>query len=125
MKDILTVIALLLSLSGILASLMREEVRCYLGLPSQVCKTTEKPTVTPTSPKEVGKPVMIPPKIEEIAPQPPTLPETTILIPETPDPNDPPSQEINSPPTALDSPLPESSPEGIPIPVEPYQPTDP
>jgi hypothetical protein len=52
MRNILTVVALLVSLSGIAASLLREEMRCYLGLTSQTCTTSEKPTLPVSLPEK-------------------------------------------------------------------------
>ncbi len=41
MRDVLTVLALAISLSGIAVSLAREEVRCYMGLQSNECQATQ------------------------------------------------------------------------------------
>jgi hypothetical protein len=60
MRNLLTLVALLVSVSGIAVSLAREEVRCYLGLESVKCLATEKsqPTqrVTESKPLEVVPP---------------------------------------------------------------------
>jgi hypothetical protein len=53
-KNLLTLVALFVSVSGIAVSLAREEVRCYLGLESSECAATRPitpvttPPVTPT-----------------------------------------------------------------------------
>ena len=41
MRDFITVTALLVSFSGIVVSLAREEVRCYLGLNAEPCQVRE------------------------------------------------------------------------------------
>jgi hypothetical protein len=80
-KNLLTLVALFVSVSGIAVSLAREEVRCYLGLDSSECAATRpispvtKPPVTPAPqpPQEVVK--------EETKPSEPIQPLET---PETP-----------------------------------------
>ncbi|MEB3227255.1 MAG: hypothetical protein VKJ27_02640 [Synechocystis sp.] len=43
MRNVLTLIALLLSSTGIFVSLAREELRCHLGLSSTACVATDQP----------------------------------------------------------------------------------
>ena len=70
MNNILPILALLMSVSGIAVSLGREEVRCHLGLESAACpqeeqKTSEDtPATTPATTPES-------PPLEETAPGPP------------------------------------------------------
>ncbi|WP_013321531.1 hypothetical protein [Gloeothece verrucosa] len=47
MKNFLTVFALMVSVSGIAVSLAREEVRCYLGLSSSACHSTDESHLSP------------------------------------------------------------------------------
>jgi hypothetical protein len=65
MRNLLTLVALLVSVSGIAVSLAREEVRCYLGLESVKCLATEKsqPTqrVTESKPPESPEEKVVPP----------------------------------------------------------------
>lgn len=42
MRDLLTLVALIVSSAGVIVSLTREEVRCYLGLPSTACQTSSR-----------------------------------------------------------------------------------
>lgn len=51
MNNILPILALLMSVSGIAVSLGREEVRCHLGLESAACPQEEEKTSedTPTT----------------------------------------------------------------------------
>ncbi|MDB9420056.1 hypothetical protein PN467_05850, partial [Microcystis aeruginosa CS-563/04] len=103
MKNILPILALLMSVSGIAVSLGREEVRCHLGLESAACpreeeKTTEDtPATTPESP-----PATTPesPQIEE------TPPETTRNIEVSPEVS--PSPESETP--VEFTPIPENNP---------------
>ncbi|MFN7556272.1 MAG: hypothetical protein ACK5QL_15035, partial [Microcystis sp.] len=54
MNNILPILALLMSVSGIAVSLGREEVRCRLGLESAACPREEEKTSedTPTTTRE-------------------------------------------------------------------------
>ncbi|MDB9505895.1 hypothetical protein PN502_02015, partial [Microcystis aeruginosa CS-338/01] len=90
MKNILAILALLMSVSGIAVSLGREEVRCHLGLESAACpreeeKTSEDtPATTPESPPATtpeSPPATTPesPRIET------TPPETTRNIEASPE----------------------------------------
>lgn len=49
MKNTLTLFALMISVSGIVVSLAREEVRCYLGLSSTSCPPTPNNSVSSPS----------------------------------------------------------------------------
>ena len=64
MRNLLTLVALLVSVSGIAVSLAREEVRCYLGLESVKCLATEKsqPTQRVTESKPPEEKVVPPPQ---------------------------------------------------------------
>ncbi|MBE9244593.1 hypothetical protein IQ223_08560, partial [Microcystis aeruginosa LEGE 00239] len=50
MNNILPILALLMSVSGIAVSLGREEVRCHLGLESAACPQEEEKTSEDTPP---------------------------------------------------------------------------
>ncbi len=118
MKNLLTLIALCVSLSGVAASVLREEMRCYLGLTSQSCTTSEKPTLPVSSPqkstsddpkpsKSLTKPKAIQPSSEKsvisepnevVSPpdtveSPPDVPSQPIEAARTLDPN-PPLQKL-------------------------------
>lgn len=113
MKNILPILALLMSVSGIAVSLGREEVRCHLGLESAACpreeeKTTEDtPATTPESP-----PATTPesPQIEE------TPPETTRNIEVSPEVSPSPESEtpVEFTPIPENNPSPEVPPENPP-----------
>lgn len=53
MKNALTVLALTLSISGIVVSLAREEVRCYLGLSSLACPPSRDSQSTSAPPANI------------------------------------------------------------------------
>jgi hypothetical protein len=70
MRDLLTLVALIVSSAGVIVSLTREEVRCYLGLPSTACQTSsreasprlenrepEKVTDSPSLPTNLANPL--------------------------------------------------------------------
>ncbi|MDY7049420.1 MAG: hypothetical protein RPG89_12575 [Microcystis panniformis WG22] len=118
MKNILPILALLMSVSGIAVSLGREEVRCHLGLESAACpreeeKTSEDtpattresppattPATTPESPRIEATPAETTRNIEpspEVFPSPKS--ETPVEF--TPIPENNPSPEVppENPPT--------------------------
>ncbi len=121
MKNVLPVLALLLSVSGIAVSLGREEVRCYIGLESQACPreipSESKPDRNETVPKDTAPTETT--RVEpapEVSPAPSPSPagtEATIS----------PSPEVRpeSSPTAVTkeqekTPVSEPSPEAVPSP---------
>lgn len=111
MKNILPILALLMSVSGIAVSLGREEVRCHLGLESAACpreeeKTSEDtPATTPESP-----PATTPesPQIEE------TPTETTRNSEVSPSPES--ETPVEFTPIPENNPSPEVTPENPPTP---------
>lgn len=111
MKNILPILALLMSVSGIAVSLGREEVRCHLGLESAACPREEQKTSEDTPP---DTPATTPesPRIEE------TPRETTRNI--EPSPEVSPSPESETPveftPIPENNPSPEVPPENPPTP---------
>lgn len=116
MKNLITVIALLLSMTGIFVSLAREELRCRLGLSSNECKPASLPVTPEPSyvPPQLSKPFSPSPSPE---PKPEPSPESTPVIEISPTPM--PTPEIEIQPSA--TPTPEITPleEAIPIPVIP------
>ncbi len=91
MKTVLAIAALMVSSFGIATSLMREEMRCYLGLSSPPCAITEQPTQPSSSLnniKEISektlRPIILPENIRESILNPqnnPMLPEKKNSIP--------------------------------------------
>jgi hypothetical protein len=79
MKNLLTLIALFVSTSGILISLAREEVRCYLGLESLKCGASRQESPQRVSPS--------PARVEQVrvkeTPLPASQPLEVIPAPET------------------------------------------
>ncbi|MGK7943217.1 MAG: hypothetical protein AB4058_01965 [Microcystaceae cyanobacterium] len=151
MKNFLTFLALSISLSGIAASVLREEMRCYLGLASQSCPTSEKPTPPVSLPQKSPLEDLEPtksttqPKVIEPSPEKPIIsePEQPVASPnplETPaqpietvqrlNPNTP-LRELPVPVEALrkrdletsNTPAIEPTETGIPLSVEPYEST--
>jgi hypothetical protein len=53
MKNVLPILALMLSVSGIAVSLGREEVRCYIGLTSAACPQETAPETKPDTTEKV------------------------------------------------------------------------
>jgi hypothetical protein len=109
MKNVLPVIALLLSVSGIAVSLGREEVRCHLGLESAICPKEETQDTaentstvspeTPTTETENTPPTETTRNIEpspEVSPS----PETETPIEFTPTPENSPLRETENSSTA-------------------------
>jgi hypothetical protein len=102
MKNILPILALLMSVSGIAVSLGREEVRCHLGLESAACpreeeKTSEDtPATTPESPQIEETPTETT-RNSEVSPS----PESETPVEFTPIPENNPSPEVTpeNPPT--------------------------
>ncbi|MGK7930032.1 MAG: hypothetical protein AB4041_01170 [Microcystaceae cyanobacterium] len=108
MKNVLTLLALCVSLTGVAASVLREEMRCYLGLASQGCPTSEKPTLPLSLPqksnledlkpsKSLSQPKAIEPSPKE--PKEPILskPKETISSPDSKDSSrDMPSQPVEA-----------------------------
>ncbi|ACK72478.1 conserved hypothetical protein [Gloeothece citriformis PCC 7424] len=114
MKNLMTVVALMISVTGVGVSLAREEVRCYLGLSSSACHSTpeslsspQKANSTPSSqtesssqPQETEEkpPIKLPSAIEEItkigkealAPSSESSPEVTNPTTEEEPPTEPP-----------------------------------
>lgn len=134
MKHLLMILALLVSTAGIVTSLIREEVRCYLGLPSHSCQTSQENKLL--SPKTLPNPASLVKSTLDKAN--PSEPETTPPLVEPLFPKKEETSEISDkiePKTALqpqenpenpsDSWIqPLSEPQGIPIPVEPYSPPE-
>ncbi|WP_353673480.1 hypothetical protein [Synechocystis sp. LKSZ1] len=92
MKNTLTVVALLLSITGIFVSLAREELRCRLGL-AEACTSVPSQPIFPGPSLEPSRK----PELGELKPEP-----------------SPPSSEATTP-SEIPSPL--SSPESTPTPV--------
>lgn len=44
MRDVLTVFAVIISMTGVVISLTREELRCWVGLPSTTCQSSRPET---------------------------------------------------------------------------------
>ena len=107
MKNILPILALLMSVSGIAVSLGREEVRCHLGLESAACPrekentSEDTPATTPESPRIEETPAETTRNIEpspEVSPS----PESETPVEFTPIPENNPSPEVppENPPTS-------------------------
>ena len=106
MKNILAILALLMSVSGIAVSLGREEVRCHLGLESAACpreeeKTSEDtPATTPESPQIEETPAETT-RNSEASPEVSPSPKSETPVEFTPIPENNPSPEVppENPPT--------------------------
>ena len=106
MKNILPILALLMSVSGIAVSLGREEVRCHLGLESAACPQEEQnisedtPATTPESPRIKETPAETT-RNSEPSPEVSPSPEKETPVEFTPIPEKNPSPEVppENPPT--------------------------
>jgi hypothetical protein len=105
MKNILPILALLLSVSGIAVSLGREEVRCHLGLESAACPSQENqdttdntPADSPATEEKITSPETT--RNSEPAPEVSPSPDTPVEFTTIPEDNPSPETEAeNSPPT--------------------------
>lgn len=84
MRNVLTIFALLVSLSGVAASLLREEVRCYFGLTSQTCTTSENTNVPVSSPEKPQESTGLK-SVKSIINRKPSNSSSEIIIPPSPD----------------------------------------
>ena len=110
MNNILPILALLMSVSGIAVSLGREEVRCHLGLESAACPQEEQninedtpattPATTPESPRIEETPAETT-RNSEASPEVSPSPESETPVEFTPIPEKNPSPEVppENPPT--------------------------
>jgi hypothetical protein len=116
MRDLITLTALVVSISGIAVSLAREEVRCHLGFPSASCPQSspvqgEKPEIDSDRPDPPSQPAASQPKILRDRPESqPDLPDNTEpatpVLPEAL-PETPPEQPTATSPFVPNSPSPE------------------
>ena len=117
MKNILAILALLMSVSGIAVSLGREEVRCHLGLESAACPREEEKTSedTPATPR-------IPPRnypqLPQNLPRYQELPRELTAIAKSPEVSPSPEKEtpVEFTPIPENNPSPEVPPENPPTP---------
>ncbi|MFM6063120.1 MAG: hypothetical protein ACKPAE_11990 [Microcystis panniformis] len=119
MKNILPILALLMSVSGIAVSLGREEVRCHLGLESAACPREEEKTSedTPATTRE-SPPATTPATTPESPRIEATPAETTRNIEASPEVSPSPEKEtpVEFTPIPENNPSPEVTPENPPTP---------